>query len=59
MTAMFLYPFRSEEDRVFKSGIYHGKDRIEVYFKDLLPFYNQILRLENMSANTQRYGIFR
>lgn len=58
-TALFLYPFRDEEDRKFNSGTYHGQDRVSVYAQDLMPFWNQFKRLGNMNANNQRYGIFR
>lgn len=57
--AIFLYPFRNEEERKFKGGTYSGQDRVKVYGQDLIPFYNQFVRIQNMNANTQKYGIFR
>lgn len=58
-TAIALYPFREEEERVFKSGIYHGADKIEVYLKDMIPVYNQFQRLEYMNESNNRYGLLR
>lgn len=59
MTALIAYPFRTDEEREFKSGIYHGQDRVKIYFNDMLPVINQIQRLSNLSENNQRYNIFR
>lgn len=56
---LFLYPFRDEEDREFKSGIYHGEDKIEIYFNNMLPFINQIQRWDYMGEHNQRYGFFK
>lgn len=57
--AIFMYPFRDEESRVFKTGIYHGEDRVSVYAQDLIPVYNQFRRLLYLSENNQRYNMFR
>lgn len=57
--AILAYPFRDEEERVFKSGIYHGEDKINIYSKDILPVYTQWQKLVYLNDNTQRYGMFR
>ncbi|HNQ20389.1 MAG TPA: hypothetical protein PKI46_04935, partial [Bacteroidales bacterium] len=56
---LFLYPIRDEEDRVFKTGIYHGHDKVEIYGKDLIPVYTQYQRLKFLNENMQRYNMFR
>lgn len=56
---MFMYPFRDDESRLFKSGIYHGQDKVSIYAKDLIPVYTQWQRLLYMNDNIQRYGLFK
>lgn len=58
-TAMFMYPFRDDEERTFKTGIYHGEDKVFIYGGDMVPVFNQFRRLKYMNANTQRYGVFK
>lgn len=59
LSALFLYPFRDEEERVFNSGANYGDNKIGVYFQDLIPVWKQIDKFENMNTNNQRYGVFR
>jgi hypothetical protein len=56
---IFLWPFRDEEQNKFKSGIYHGEDKIEIYLKQMIPFVNQIQKWDYMGEQNQRYGFFR
>lgn len=56
---IFTYPFRDEEERKFKTGIYHGEDKIDIYLKDMIPVYNQLQRLEYMNESNNRYGLLR
>lgn len=56
---MMLYPFRDEEERQFKSGIYHGQDKVKVYAEDFVPVYNQFKRLLYLEENNQKYGMFK
>lgn len=58
-TAILLYPFRDEEEREFKTGIYHGEDRVGIYAGDMVPVYNQVQRLKYMNESNERYGIFK
>ncbi len=57
--ATLMYPIRSEEERKFKSGIYHGEEKLEIYLKDMIPFLNQYQRMYYMNENNARYGFFR
>lgn len=56
---LVLYPFRDEEGRLFKSGIYHGRDKVSVYFLKSTPVINQLQNLLYLSENNQRYGMFK
>jgi hypothetical protein len=58
-TSMFLYPFRDEEERKFKTGIYHGEDKFGLYLGDMIPIYNQFQRIKFLSEQNERYGLFR
>lgn len=56
---LFMYPFRDDESRKFKTGIYHGESKIDIYINDMIPVYNQFQRLHYLGEQNQRYGIFR
>lgn len=58
-TNIFLYPFRDEEETKFKTGIYHGEDKVGIYIGDMLPVYNQIQRINYLGEQNERYGLFK
>ena len=54
----FAYPFRDEDERKFRSGVNYGEDKISVYFRKSIPFYNQIGRIERLKKNNKYYKLF-
>lgn len=57
--ALFMYPFRDEEERKFKTGMYHGQDRLSIYLGGVTPIYNQWQHLYYFNDSFQRYNMFR
>ncbi|MAG52674.1 MAG: hypothetical protein CMH62_01790 [Nanoarchaeota archaeon] len=54
----FAYPFRSEDERIFKSGVNYGEGRVSTYFRKSIPLYNQIGRIERLKKNNKFYKLF-
>jgi len=54
-----MYPLRDEEENTFKSGIYHGREKVSVYFLNTIPIVNQIQKLSYLSESNQRYSMFK
>lgn len=54
-----MYPIREDDEREFKSGIYHGRDKVSVYFLNTIPIINQIQKISYLSENNQRYSMFK
>lgn len=54
----FAYPFRSEDERTFRSGVNYGEDKVSVYFRKSIPLYNQIGRIERLKKNNKFYKLF-
>lgn len=36
------YPFRDEEERTYRGGLYHGDDKLLTQVKKSIPIYNQL-----------------
>jgi predicted nucleic acid-binding protein len=54
----FAYPFRTEDERVFKSGVNYGDSKISTYFRKSIPLYNQLGRIDRLKKNNKFYKLF-
>ena len=51
-----MYPIREDDDeREFKSGIYHGRDKVSVYFLNIIPIANEIQKMYYLEDANRRY----
>jgi hypothetical protein len=55
---LMMYPFRDEDQRVYRNGIYHGQDKLEISLTKMIPFYNHYNRMENLERNYRFYKLF-
>ena len=46
------------EDLIYKSGVYHGQNKLTVELKKMIPLYNQWFRIQNLDKNYKYYQLF-
>lgn len=56
---LILYPLRDSEERVYKSGIYHGQDKVFINTLELLPITKQIQSYIYMGDRNERYNFIK
>jgi hypothetical protein len=56
---LILYPIRDEDERVYKSGIYHGQDKVFINTLELLPITKQIQSYIYMGDRNERYNFIK
>ncbi|QDP46413.1 MAG: hypothetical protein GOVbin1709_75 [Prokaryotic dsDNA virus sp.] len=54
----FAYPFRTEKERIFKSGVNYGDDKINTYLRKSVPLYNQVGRWNRLEKHNKFYKLF-
>lgn len=57
-SSLVLYPIRDEEERKFKSGIYHGEDKALTYLLNATPGIKVLQTYKYMQETNQRYNFF-
>jgi hypothetical protein len=55
---LILYPFSNEEDLIYKSGVYHGQNKLQTEMLKAIPIYNQTVRWNNLYENYNHYKLF-
>lgn len=55
---ILTYFFKNEEDLTYKTGVYHGQNKLQVQITKAIPFYNQINRISNLYKNYRYYKLF-
>lgn len=55
---ILLYPFRTEDERLYTSGVRYGEDKVTSGVTRLIPFWNQLDRVHNLERNNRFYKLF-
>lgn len=55
---LLAYPFAQEEDLVYKGGVYHGENKLEVMTQKMIPLWNQYHKFTNLTNNYKFYKLF-
>jgi hypothetical protein len=52
------YPFSSEEDRTYQTGVYHGESKLSVLTQKSVPMWNQWYKTNYLGKNYKYYKLF-
>jgi len=55
---LISYPFATEEEATYQSGVYAGESKLQVNAEKLVPIWNQLERLAYLPQNYKYYKLF-
>jgi hypothetical protein len=56
--AIMMYPFSSDEDNTYQTGVYHGETKLSVLAQKSIPMWNQYQKFNYLAKNYKYYKLF-
>ena len=53
-----FYPFASDEDVLYKGGVYHGENKLSITSQKMVPIWSQVVKTKFINKNYRYYKLF-